>query len=25
VKYEDIYIKEYATVAELEASLADYF
>jgi transposase InsO family protein len=25
VKYEDIYIKGYATVAELEAGLADYF
>jgi putative transposase len=25
VKYEDIYIKGYATVAELEAGLAEYF
>jgi putative transposase len=25
VKYEDIYIKGYTTVAELEAGLADYF
>lgn len=25
VKYEDIYLKEYATVPELDAGLADYF
>ena len=25
VKYEDLYIKGYTTVAELEAGLADYF
>ena len=25
VKYEDIYLKEYATVPELDTGLADYF
>ena len=25
VKYEDIYLKDYATVSQLEAGLADYF
>jgi putative transposase len=25
VKYEDIYLKDYATVPELEVGLADYF
>jgi len=25
VKYEDIYVKEYATVQQLDAGLADYF